>query len=381
MGILSSQQNFLGIDLGAGSIKLVELRNEQGRPRLVTYGKYEVPLDIIVDNDWSKRKEAAVEIIKLLLEQTKASSRLVVSALPTFEVFSSLITVPAAVAPKDLVNTIRLEAKKVVPRPIDEMILDWKEIGTTDIKAEVPEKKEEAPEELTEEQELGKITESKGTEQKKILITAAPKDMVAHYVDIYKEVGLKLVGLETEAIALSRTLIGRDPSVVMIVDMGAKSTNLSIIEQGVPVVNRGVNFGGIRATQKMAERMALSLPQVEQWKRDMGLAVEKTTLAPAVQEILDDLLHEIKYLFQLYRSQMSTTFEEGGSIEKLVLAGGSAFIPGLANYLAEQLNVPVHLGDPWARIIYPEDLSSVLAELGPSMAVAVGLAMRQIAPR
>lgn len=379
MGVLSSQQNFLGIDLGAGSVKLVELRNEQGRPRLVTYGKYEVPLDTIVDNDWSKRKEAAVEIINLLLEQTKASSRLVVSALPTFEVFSSLITVPA-VAPKDLVNTIRLEAKKVVPRPIDEMILDWKEIGTTDIKAEAPEKKEEGAEEVPEEQELGTITGSKGTEQKKILITAAPKDMVARYVDIFKEVGLKLVGLETEAIALSRALIGRDPSVVMIVDMGAKSTNLSIIERGVPVVNRGVNFGGIRVTQKMAERMALSLPQVEQWKRDMGLAVEKTTLSPAVQEILDDLLHEIKYLFQLYRSQIST-YEEGGSIEKLVLAGGSAFIPGLANYLAEQLNVPVHLGDPWARIIYPEDLSSVLAELGPSMAVSLGLAMRQIAPR
>ena len=85
-------------------------------------------------------------------------------------------------------------------------------------------------------------------------------------------------------------------------------------------------------------------------------------------------------LFQLYRSQISGE-ESTKSIEKIVFAGGSAFVPGLANYLAEQLNVPVHLGDPWARIVYPEDLSSTLAEIGPSMAVAVGLAMRQITPK
>jgi len=377
MGLLSSPQNFLGIDLGAGSIKLVELRNEQGRPRLVTYGMYEVPLNNIIDNDWSKRKDMAVKIVKLLLEQSKAKSKMVISALPTFEVFSSLITVPA-VAPKDLVNTIRLEAKKVVPRPIEEMILDWKEIGTTDIKLQTPEGTEEA---AGEDSEIGRITGTKDTEQKKVLITAAPKEMVGRYAEIYKEAGLKLVGLETEAIALSRSLVGRDPSVVMIVDMGAKSTNLSIIEQGVPVVNRGVNFGGIQVTQKMGERMNLSLDKVEQWKRDMGLALDKNELAPAVQEILDDLLHEIQYLFQLYRSQISVSDQGQTTIEKIVMAGGSSFVPGLANYLAEKLNVPVHLGDPWARVIYPEDLSSVLAEIGPAMAVSVGLAMRQIVPR
>jgi type IV pilus assembly protein PilM len=90
------------------------------------------------------------------------------------------------------------------------------------------------------------------------------------------------------------------------------------------------------------------------------------------------VLHEIRYLFQLYRSQIANAAGRPSSIEKIVLAGGSAYVPGLAQYLAEQLNVPVHLGDPWARIVYPEDLSPIVAEIGPAMAVAVGLAMRQI---
>lgn len=372
MALFSAEQSFLGIDLGAGNIKMVELRNEQGRPRLVTYGAYEVPHNQIVDNDWSKRRPEAVAALKEVLRQAKSQSKLVVSALPTFAVFSSLISIPP-VGPKELANAIRLEAKKVVPRPIDEMILDWKEIqpssDSADLKAGGGE----------DDSGLGKITNTKTGQQRKILITAAPKDLVDDYVAIFRDSSLRLVSLETEALALSRSLIGRDPSVLMVVDMGAKSTNLSIIEQGIPVVNRGVNFGGALVTQAISEKLGTTIPETEQWKRDMGYIQNRAVISPAIREILDDVLHEIDYLFQLYRRQFSSAgSSRASSIEKIVLAGGSCFVPGLPAYLAERLNVPVHIGDPWARIVYPEDLSPVLAELGPSMAVAVGLAMRHI---
>lgn len=369
MGLFSPSQSFLGIDLGAGNVKLVELRNEQGRPRLVTYGMYEVPYQQVIDNDWSKRKSEAVSILTSLLEQTKAKSRMAVSALPTFAVFSSLISIPP-VGNKELANAIRLEAKKVVPRPIDEMVLDWKEIE--------PEKNGAMAEAGSAMPEgLGTITTKKEA-QRKILITAAPKDLVEAYLAIYKEAGLKLVSLETEAFALSRSLIGKDPSVLMVVDMGARTTNLSIIEEGIPVVNRAVNFGGALVTDEMSKRLKVSASQSEQWKRDLGVTQQNTPLSSAAKDILDDVLHEIEYLFQLYRRQFSPLRTQSGHIEKLVLAGGSAFVPGLAPYLAQRLNVPVHLGDPWARIVYPEDLHPVLVEIGPSMAVAVGLAMRYI---
>lgn len=372
MAILSPSQSFLGVDLGASSIKLVELKNDQGRPRLGTYVIYDIPLSKVKSNDWSDRKMDVVSALKQIIDQSGATSKFVISALPTFAVFSSLITV-AAVSDKELPNAIRLEAKKVVPRPIEEMILDWKEVEKTEIKATQPE-----TDEVEEQQPLGTITGSKGTTQRKILITAAPKDLVQVYLDIFKEVGLRLVSLETEALALSRSLIGRDPSVVMVVDIGGKTTNLSIVEHGIPLVNRGVNFGGINITQAMSEQMGVDEKLIEQWKRDKGLSGDDDKLSPAIETILDDLLHEILYLFQLYRRQFEVAVERTTAIDKVVLAGGSAFVPGLANYLADKLNVPVHLGDPWARIIYPEDLSPVLQEIGPAMAVAVGLAMRPI---
>lgn len=349
-------------------MKLVELRNEQGRPRLVTYGMYEVPYQQIIDNDWSKRRSEAVSILSALLTQTKAKSRLAVSALPTFAVFSSLISVPP-VSAKDLPNAIRLEAKKVVPRPIDEMVLDWREIQPNDASSGRASAEASA--------ELGTIT-TKKEQQRKILITAAPKDLVEQYVSIYKEAGLKLVTLETESFALSRSLIGRDPSLLMVVDMGARTTNLAIIEEGIPVVNRAVNFGGAMVTDEIGKRLSVPPSQAEQWKRDLGVTNHHKSLSSAAKDILDDVLHEIEYLFQLYRRQFTPVRNQSGRIEKLVLAGGSAFVPGLAQYLAERLNVPVHLGDPWARVVYPEDLHPVLVEVGPAMSVAVGLAMRYI---
>ena len=215
-------------------------------------------------------------------------------------------------------------------------------------------------------------TEEEKNNYMKVLVTAAPKDLVSSYIEIIKAAGLRLVSLETEAIALSRSLVGKDPSVIMVVDIGAKTTNLSIIDQGVPVVNRGVAFGGQKITDALAQRMGLNKTQVEQWKRDFGSTVQDQALSGTVKDLLDDLLHDITYVFQLYRSQ----FAASAGIAKLVLAGGASFIPGLPQHLAQTLNVPVHRGDPWARIVYPEDLTPVLQEIGPAMAVAVGLAMR-----
>ena len=80
----------------------------------------------------------------------------------------------------------------------------------------------------------------------------------------------------------------------------------------------------------------------------------------------------LKYVFDLYQRQGNA------KIEKIVLAGGSAFLPNLPSYLAQLLNLPVIIGDPWDRIVYPMDLKPVLQEIGPRMAASIGLAMRDI---
>ncbi|PJB15848.1 pilus assembly protein PilM, partial [Candidatus Falkowbacteria bacterium CG_4_9_14_3_um_filter_38_19] len=64
--------------------------------------------------------------------------------------------------------------------------------------------------------------------------------------------------------------------------------------------------------------------------------------------------------------------------DKVILSGGSALLPNLANYLSKILNLNVIIGDPWARVSYPTDLKPILDEIGPRLAVAIGLAMREV---
>ena len=91
-----------------------------------------------------------------------------------------------------------------------------------------------------------------------------------------------------------------------------------------------------------------------------------------IQDSLKPIISEIKYVFDLYQRQGDS------KIEKIVLAGGSAFLPNLPKYLTELLGLSVIIGDPWDRIVYPLDLEPVLQEIGPRMATSIGLAMRDI---
>jgi Tfp pilus assembly PilM family ATPase len=113
--------------------------------------------------------------------------------------------------------------------------------------------------------------------------------------------------------------------------------------------------------------------RAEQFKRDFGLAGGGFKNVPdVIQKSLNSIINEIKYVFEIYQRQGNSR------IEKIVLTGGSAFLPSLPEYLSELLNMQVIIGDPWDRIIYPLDLKPVLQEVGPRMAVSTGLAMRDI---
>jgi type IV pilus assembly protein PilM len=120
---VAKKQNYLGIDIGGGSIKVVELKPVGNRPQLVTYGYVDESYNIIKDDNQEARQDIANHL-RELLKQSRVTSNRAVSALPSFSVFSSIINLPV-MAKKDLISAVRWEAKKFVPIPLEEMILDW----------------------------------------------------------------------------------------------------------------------------------------------------------------------------------------------------------------------------------------------------------------
>lgn len=347
-------KSFLGVDLGATSIKIVELKEEAGRARLLTYGYTEQSIGY-PEKEFTETPERAIDLIKKICVKARTVSKQAVAALPSASVFSSVINIPAAPG-KDLAEAVRWEAKKIIPLPLEEMILDWKVLTPETAVGVTP-----------------PVTPQKTT---RVLLTAAAKNLVKKYLDIFKGAGLNLVSLETETFALVRALVGVDKSTVIVVDMGAASTAISIIENGVPFLNRSLNVGGINITKEIAASLGIDFNQAEQMKYDVGMSPGAGGgVSKIVERALSMLLNEIKYCANIYQNQ------EGGTekkIEKVILTGGGALLPNFVEYLSGALNMRVYAGNPWARIIYPEELRPILDQVGPKFSVAIGLAMREL---
>lgn len=363
MALFNSKQNYLGIDLGSSSIKIVELRNEKGKPRLVTYGFQEQGADI-VKSDNKEVQEKIILALKKITKRAKTTSDKVIAALPSYSVFSSIISLPA-MSRKELMSAIHWEAKKFVPMPIEEMILDWKILeGEVASKIEVRNKKGRPQKEA-----------SGQAKHLKILLTAAPKNLVQRYVDIFTRASLKLIGLETDTFALERSLIGSDKSAIMIVDIGAMATNISIIQDGIPLLNKSIDVGGNTITKAIANNLNIDLERAEQFKRDFGISTgerPESQIPKTIEFVIGSIVNEIRFCFNLFQSQSTS------KIEKIILAGGSAFLPNLPAYFERVLNIRTYIGNPWARVVYPLDLKPALDDIGPRFAVTIGLAMRQI---
>lgn len=344
MGLFKTQSNFIGVDIGSTAIKIVELKKDANLIKLVNYGFTENS-DLKPAN-WLNTPERSAEVINKICQEAGIQSVNAISALPTFSVFSSVITL-TNVAKKDLPAAINWEAKKLIPLPLEDMILDWKiiEHGADD------------------------------AANTRVLLTGAPRSLVKKYIDIFKLAKISLSSLETETFSLVRSLIGNDKSTVMIVEIGATTTDVSIVDRGIPMLSRSIDIGGLTVTEKLSDHLGIGQDRAEQFKYDLGVSQigsVENEIPKTVMEIINPIINEIKYAINLFLNK------SGNKTEKVILSGGSSLIPNLANYLSGALDMKVIIGDPWNRVSFHPDMKPLLSEIGPRMSVAIGLAIREL---
>jgi type IV pilus assembly protein PilM len=346
MSLLKSENSFLGIDIGGSGIKIVELKKDAKGPKLVTYGFSENLKNTSVD--WQKEPVFTAHLIKKICVEAGMNSQSAVSALPTFSVFSSVLNL-TNINKKDVAAAVRWEAKKVIPLPLDDMILDWKYIESDEAK--------------------------KDSGNFPVLLTGAPDVLVKKYIEIFKQAQINLLSLETETFSLIRSLLGNDKSTVMILDIGSSTTDVTIVDKSIPMLNRSIDVGGSAITQKISEQAKISLEKAELLKYDLGINFQEAgdaSISQTVAEVLSPIINEIKYAMNLFQGKYKK------KTEKIILSGGSALLPNMAGYFTKILDTKVIVGDPWARISCPNDLRPVLNEIGPGLAVAIGLALREM---
>ena len=352
MGLFSKEPlSFLGVDIGDSSIKMVELVRKGKRIYLKNYAFSEAVKDV----KFTKIEDSAylAKAIQKIYTDAKIISRRVTASLPTFAVFSSIITLSGADS-KNLHEAVLEEARKVVPLPLDEMKIDYKVI--TDLPTD------------------------KSDRNVRVFLTCSPRKIVRKYIDIFRQADMELAFLETETFSLVRSLVGNDKSTTMIVEIGANSTDISVVRDSIPVLNRSLEICGSTLTQALADSLEMTFQQAEQLKMDLSLStrvgkddrVDPDNFSGIIIKALSPIVSEIKYLLDFYNS--SNTLP----VEKIVLSGGGALLGGLPEYLSSQLNLQVIIGDSFNRILYPNELRPIIHEVGPTLAVAVGLALREV---
>jgi len=343
----------LGVDIGTTNIKIVELSSSGNEISLENYGVLETysylerPNAAIQSSYFKIVEEITSDLVKKLLATLKPKTRRSVISLPIFSSFVTVFEVPFH-EEKEISRAIPFEAKKYIPLPLGELTIDWAIIGEPEAAAK----------------NVGA----------KILLIAIPKELIQRYQKIAKDSGLDVVAFELESVALGRSLVGQEKSPVLILDIGSQSTNLAVIDNGYLVSNESLTTAGAEITHVLAQGLGISKERAEEFKRVKGfnVAPQETEVVNLMLPIIDYFGSEISRSMNIYKERT------GRDIKKVMLAGGTANLPGLDGYLSQVLNLDVQRAWPFNHISYQQFLEPLLKEIGPSLSVATGLALREM---
>ena len=334
---------FLGIDFGTASIKAVELVVENNQPVLVNYGQVSLAdLEKGTPPQGRSYDEEITLHLKTLLEHMKPKSRSANVAMPAFIGLISLVEFPA-MEESELQEAVRFEAHKYIPSSLDDVALSWEVVGVNSI--------------------LG------NGERMEVLLVAALKKEVARYEGYIASVEFTLDFLELETFSIVRSIVGREPGLTLLIDIGSRATNLLLVENGLVKVSRNLDVGGRDITRVLAESLSITLDRAKLLKRsgkDFLMAPEAALTFPALQMIAS----EAERMLAAYQMKHS-----GVQCKGVILSGGTAQFAGLVKYYSNLLKLPVTLGDPWKNVEYDPKLEKKIRELGPAFSVALGLAL------
>lgn len=335
----------VGLDIGTKTIKIVELFKQGNSYGLRASGivghKGKTPDQTKEDKELAGLTEA----IKKLQKDAKISSKDVTIALPETQVYTRTIKFPM-LTDAEVASAVKWEAEQYIPIPVNEAI----------IQHQIVERREDTT-----------------PPQVVVLLVAAPKALIEKYSHAVEMSGLSLAAIETELMALVRSLAPSDQT-SMIVDFGARSTDIAIAKNAALVFSRSIPTAGEAFTRAVSQFLGVDETQAEEYKRTYGLSTSQ--LEGKVKQALDPVFgvvaDEMKKAIHFYQSE-----EKGELPSSVILAGGTAGMPEAASTFTKLLGIEVVVGNPFSKVNVDPQAVSQLAGYAPLYSIAVGLAMRQ----
>ncbi|MFA5777491.1 MAG: pilus assembly protein PilM [Parcubacteria group bacterium] len=389
-----SKNYAVGIDFGTSAIKIVEISYKSQKMHLENYGW----VDLGLLNPASVRGETAVsesqisynkklqKYLERLIKSMKLKSDSAYISLPGSSGLITVIDFPD-MKEEDLENAIRFEARKYIPISLDEVALDWEIIGKKTNGNDPKKENKEENQGQTEKKnniwnvELEKLSGkgvNKGNipdkrENNEILLVAAPRGEVIRCGNIVKESGLKVKNVELELFSLARAMVGKDPGCFLIVDIGARMTNIILVEGGTIKVNRNIEGGGNEITNVIADSLNISKQRAEELKKENKDLLSSREMSLVIP-VLDMIINESIRIINAYKSKKG----ELGRVDGVILSGGSSKLQGIGGYFNQKTGIQTIVGNPWRKIDYDEKINPFVEKMGNSFSVALGLAFRGV---
>lgn len=351
-------KSFLCIDFGATTVKVAEFEpNETGSLRLKNYTLKSMGQAGFAEGD---REAVVLQTLKEVLAEGVRGpfeADVINVCAPGFQVFSKFVKLPAT-DPGKVSQIIQYEAQQNVPFPLEEVVWDYQILGSTP------------------------------TGELEVLLVAIKNEVVESLFRIGEQAGLEMHLVDVSSAALCnayRFNYGDAEGCVMLLDIGARSSNLLFFEAG-RVYSRSINIGANSITQDFANEVKMKWEEAEKMKIEEGFvslggAYEEPSnphqalISKIARQVMTRLHIQMNQTIQFYRGQ------QGGSAPtKLYLAGGASLLPYTAQFFAEKLNVPVDYFNPFRNIqIDPEINLEEMAKVAHQFGEVVGLGIRNLA--
>lgn len=354
----------LGVDIGTASIKIAELEKKSERFNLVNYGLFELKGGTSTEIGQNILKLPDTEIvwgIKEVLKKSNIKTTEAIASIPSFSTFATVIEMPY-LSEEDLAKAIPFEARKYIPLPLQDVVLDWSIIDIAQ-----PASPAGGPGTSQTSSVFAKPTTVE------VFLAAVPKDDTVRYQSIMQQAGLSLKALELENSALIRVLLGNDLSPTAIVNIGGRSTSIIIINRGYERLSHNYEIGGFEITRSIARSLNVSLEKAEELKKRLGLKdIDENIVNKAMASLIDMMAFETQKTISQYEESKNQ------KIGRILMVGGLTNMPNFIQYFRKKLGREILAGNALARVVYPEGLKSVTGEISNTFAVALGLAMREI---
>ncbi|MBI3609043.1 MAG: type IV pilus assembly protein PilM [Nitrospirae bacterium] len=342
----------IGLDIGSSAIKLLQLKPSKKGYVLEKFGIKTIDPELIVDGAIMDAGRV-VDAVKDLLREQAVKVKDVVISVSGHSVIVKKISLPP-MTEDELEESIKWEAEQYIPFDVNDVNIDFHILPPGDAAGD-------------------------GKETMTVVLVAVKKDRLAEYTSLVMEAGLNPVVVDVDAFTLEN-LYGMEydvsPSeVVALVNIGASVMNIHIIKGGNFSFTRDISTGGNRYTEMIQRDLNVSYEAAEQAKRGESVAgVSSEALDGIIATMNGELVAEIGRSFDYFRS---TSTQE--TIDRVLLGGGTAKVPGLVPFMNERLGVPVDVLDPFRKIQVNSKLvdPDLLKAVGPQAAVVVGLAIRR----